>query len=426
MRLCLAILALMCAAPLSANLLSGFDGKSETEIAIEFESGLSAFLTARLTEAVQPRMRIRQGREELYLQLVEVNEDKSVWQELVRAGWKTAERIHYFYAPFGDRHEFTALSIPPDQVAGWYQVQFRLPDDFIALAVWLASKGELMTANAKLAELAAATSTEVRANIDDWLCEKHGWTKPEGGLKLVKTHDLALNEDGFLLLTDEAEAKRLAEFEEGVRAVFRELEEMQGDVRGRAGFRRGSPKVRLAELKDYMARFKSVYGETKFMQNRRNKDRFERMLEAVNEDIQFVETEKYKAERLGIEGDWEGSAKAWDALLRADPENPELLQHTARAFSNSAKIGDAGRVVESPQAAKQAAELYDKVVEIFPLALSYMNYAGFNWLAAGDKVKARKYHAEVVKRTDGRDDLQENDRKNREYAEAQLRIIEGK
>lgn len=423
MRFCLAILALLCAAPLTAGLLSGFDGKTEAEIAKDFENDLQKFLAERFAEPIKPRIRMREGRKDLFLQLVELKEESGVWQELAPVGWTSQERIEFSYDVFGPKHEYKTLSLPPDQIAAWFLPAYRLPEDFIGLAVWLASKGEIMLANAKLAELAAAAPKTLRDNIEVWLCEKHGWTRPDDGLKVVKTHDLELNKDGFLLLTAEAEAERLQELETKAKSVFEDIEDKQGDIRGRVGQRRGSPKMRLVVLKGYMERFQAVYGETKHMQNRRVNTKFERMMEAINEDLQYVETEKYKAERLGIDGDWEASAKAWDALLRVDPEEPNLVQMAAEAHSHNAKIGDAGRKVENPQAAKRAAELYDKLVGTFPLALSYMNYAGFNWFAAGDKVKARNYHAEVVKLTDGRDDLHENDRRNREYAEAQLRVI---
>jgi hypothetical protein len=412
----------MLATSLNAGLMENtFPGKTEAEVASEFEQALPAFIEARMPENIKPRIRITHNRRELFLQCIEVKDEATVWQELVRISW-LPESLNYMYDVEGETFEFKTLELPPDQIASWFIARYRPNEEMVRLAVWLAVNGHPMLANAKLAELVSARS-DVKPYVDAWLCEKLGWTLPEDGLKLIETVDVAQGARGHLLLTAQANEARKREIESGARAALRELESIRGDIRGRAGTRGGSPKMRLDMLQKYVERFEEVYGETSFMQNRRNRENFTRIKESVAEDLAHIETEQYKADRLGIDGDWAAAARAWEALRKTDPENPEVIRRTAEAYTRSAAISGGGSRAENPQAARTSAMLYDRLIEIYPRVLAYRNHAGYNWLAAGDKNKARGLFESVLQRTEGRPELTDAEKQNREFAENRLKDI---
>lgn len=409
----------------SAGLIEDhFPERDEKDIAKDFEAKLGEFLEARLKEPVKPRIYMKEGRDEVWLEVIGVDGDQSTWQRLARFGWYE-ETLRYAHKPWGKTYTYKTAKIPPHEVASWYGAKHRTPEEMIACAAWLADKGEMMLANRKLGDLARA-KTDLRPAIEEWLCDKNGWKRPEDGLTEVVTHDLDRYEEIAVLLTGEALKDYHNEIEERAEEEFERIEEMQGgDLRGKPGFRRKSPTIRLDQLQDRIKRFKAVYGDTDFIQKRRTQKDLEKIEEAVTADIEYIETEKFKAERLGIEGEWMEAAKAYDRLYRTDPWNPAIVEVTAQAWSKAAVISDAGRKSENPGAAKKAAELYERMCEIFEGALAFHNHAGINWLAAGDKKKAKAHHEIVIERTDDRADLDANEKKNREYAESQLKVIKG-
>ncbi len=429
----LLFVAALSALPLNAGLLDTFAGKSEADIAKDFEAGLPKFLEARLLEQVKPRMYMpdpkRKG-EVLYLEVVAVEGDKSRWQELVVTGW-FPDSVEYAYTPHGNITEYEIAKLPAQQVANWYAPRFRLPPEIIAMAVWAASKQELWVANAKLAEL-AQTATSQRTDIEEYLCGKHGWTRPKDGLMLVETHDLAEKRDSALLLTAEANLERLKAMEKDAADSFKEFEALRGDTKGKPGMRKGRPAMRLDILQKYAARFKKAWAGTKFIDTKKNAEKYDKLVETIKEDIDYVATEKFKAERKGIDGDWKGCADHWRALCDVDPHNPDVIRPAAEACSKVAVITDGARKAESPDYAALAAGFYDRLVEIFPTALSYYNYAGVNWLAAAStskyadgKKKAKARHEEVQRLVAAKPKEQrtENDLKNLEFAENQLELI---
>lgn len=423
-----ALLLALFAAPLWAGLVeTHFPGKSETDVAAEFEAGLPKMLTAGLTEVAKPRMYALVNKVEVYVQLTAVDGDQTTWTTLVPTGW-FADKAEYAYDVYGKDYKFKISELPPEGVAFWLSPKGRTPAQIVSLACWLAGKGKPMLANAELAALVPLDGREkereaLKKEIDEWLCAKLGWSAP-GGLETIATHDLEHNEDGWLLLTKELAAEHYKNLDKEAKKAFKDLEKLQGgDVKSKPGQRKASPGMRLAILEKYIERWERRYTGTAFMAKKNAKEDLEALLEAVKADIAWVEAEKFKADRFGIEGDWASAGKAYDTLVRADPLNPDILAAAAEAWSKAAKITDGGRKAEDPSAAKRAATLYEQLLAIFPKALGYHNHAGLNWLAAGDKGRAKEHHEEVIRRTDGIKEMSESDQKNRDFAEGQLKLI---
>ncbi len=413
---------LLLAAPMHAGLMEHVGNASEAEVIANFEKALPQFLADRLPEkSLLPRIRIKSNRGITTLQLHGVEGSKSTWQELVPVVW-FPERTDYVYAPHGPLREFNILQVEPDQVATWFHAKYRSPGEMVALAVWLASKSQLMVANAKLAEL-GQLRTDLRPAIDEWLCTKHGWESPAEGLTLVHTHDLDLKEDGALLLTADAQAARLKELEKEARDALSQIEELQGkDVKSKPGQRRRPPQMRLDLLLDKAQRWSKAYAGTKFVQHKRNTGKIEDVIEAIKADMAFLETARFQAERFGVDKDWENCAKAWEDLMKVDPFNDELIKSAALAWQHAAQLTDGGAKSEFPDRARRSAELYELLVKQFPRSVAWLNYAGSSWLPAGEKAKAKANFEDVLRRTAGRDDLDDNERQNREYAENMLKL----
>lgn len=423
-----ALLLALFAAPLWAGLVeTHFPGKSETDVAAEFEAGLPKLLTAGLTEVAKPRMYAMVNKAEVYVQLTAVEGDQTTWTTLVPTGW-FADKAEYAYDVYGKEYKFKVSELSPEALAFSLSPKGRTPTQIVSLACWLAGKGKLMLANAELAALVPLDGREkereaLKKEIDEWLCAKLGWSAP-GGLETIATHDLEHNEDGWLLLTKELAAEHFKNLDKEAKKAFKDLEKLQGgDLKSKPGQRKASPGMRLAILEKYIERWERRYTGTAFMAKKAAKEDLEALLEAVKADIAWVEAEKFKADRFGIEGDWASAGKAYDTLVRADPLNPDILAAAADAWSKAAKITDGGRKAEDPAAAKRAATLYEQLLAIFPKALGYHNHAGLNWLAAGDKGRAKEHHEEVIRRTDGIKEMSESDQKNRDFAEGQLKLI---
>jgi hypothetical protein len=422
------LIAVLCASPAWAGLVENhFEGKTEAAVASEFEAGLGAFLTTRLKDTgTVLRMYAPVAKNvEVYVQLMSVEGDKTIWMTLVNAGW-LKEQCVYAMEPLGKTYTFETVDIPPAEVATWFTAKNRMPAEMVACACWLASKGELWLANGEMANL-AAHKTDLKKDIEDWLAAKNGWTLPAEGLSVVATHDLKHSEDGELLLTKEASAAWFKKLDEECKVAFKVLEKLQGnDVKSKPGYRKNSPGLRLAILQKYVERFVKAYKGTAFMGKKGAKD-VQLIADAIAADLKWIEDEKYKAERKGIEKDWAGASKHYETLQRADPLDPDLLFDTAVAFHNSAKVTDGARKCEDPAAAKKAALYYEDLILIYPASLGYRNHAGVNWLACGENAKAREHHEEVVRRVEekatAKKELTENERQNREFAEGQLKLI---
>lgn len=416
------IAALLCTPAFAGLVETHFPGKSESEVAAEFEAGLGAFLEARLKEEIKPRIWHDAGRERVWLQVTAVSGNESTWQTLARNGAWYPDLNRYVWVPYGKSYNFVSAEIPPAEVSGWYVSKHRTPQEMVAAACWMAHKGAMLEANQLLADL-ATHKTDMRAEVEAWLCAKNGWSAPKDGLQLVETFDLQRDRGARLLLTKAAADEHYKLLDKEAKKAFKDLEDLQGgDIKSKPGMRRGSPKMHLATLQDYAANFEKRYAGTAFLNKKGNKEDLADLQAAIAADIDWVNTEKFKAARQGIEKEWPDAAKSYDQILRADPYNLEIMQKTAEAWHMAAVVTDGARKAEDKEAARKAAVVYESMCDYFPAQLAYLNHAGVNWLAAGDAKKAKGYHEEVLRRTEGRE-LTENEKKNREFAEGQLKLI---
>jgi hypothetical protein len=408
---------------LQAEILNKIEGKeSEAEVIAAFEKGLSEFVAARIPESRPPRAMLTEGRREVFCQLVEVKGETTVWQELVAHGW-LPESTNYNFIPHGPKYARETLKLPPATVADWFIVRFRLPEEILSLAIWLAHKGELTIANAKLAEL-AFTRTELREEVEAWLCAKHGWTRPESGLEIVNGYDFARDAETWQLLTPEARQARLRELEREADQTYRWLEDLQGkDVRSRPGQRRAMPQMRLDMLMKRVRNFEKAFAGTRWLENRRNKERLDKLAEVIQADLDFVTEESPKAERAAIDKNWELAAQHWNILWRTDPHNVHVILKTAAAYYQAAQISEGGRRAENREHAARAAELYISATRVYPLVTGYYNSAGTSLLATGDRRRAREMYEMVKTLTDGREDLSEADQTARTFALTQLEVL---
>ena len=425
------LLIAIVAAPAWAGLVETVHpDKTEEAVANEFEAGLSAWLQARMKEPIKPRIYLADGKNEVYVELTKIEGDTTTWTTLVRTGW-FKDTSSYAWDPFGRDYKLDLDAIPARQISDLFVAKHRVPQEMVGAACWLAGKGELMLANAKVAGM-CAIKADLTAEGQAWIAAKNGWTVPAEGLLVVESIDLEHGVDEVLFLTKAAAAERLKDLDKEAKKAFKDLEKLQGgDLKSKPGYRKNSPGMRLVMLEVYVDRFEKCHAGTGFIEKKGTKEDLQDIRAAIKADLDYVETEKYKAERLGIDGDWSGAAKAYDVLLRVDPHNPDLILETAQAFGKAAKVTDGGRRAEDASAAKRAAELYEDLLVVYPRALGYHNYAGLNWLAAGSdskvssdgKKRAREHHEEVLRRTDNRTDLSESDKQNREFAEGQLKLI---
>lgn len=417
------LIASLCAAPAFANLVEKvFPGKSEEAVVTEFEASLSPLLATRLKDPMKPRAHIMDGKKEVFVELTAIEGEEGTWTELVPYAWYK-EISEYAYTPYGKDYKIKTSDIPAKSVATWYDAKRRPATEIVGLACWLATKEQLWLANAKLATF-AQSKKDFKADVDAWLCTKHGWTAPTEGLEAVATTDMATGDDGFLYMTAEAKAEYMKDLEDEADDAFDLLEEWQGgDLKSKPGARKKPPTMRLDMLVVRIERYKRAYASTEFIEKKNTKRDLAAMTEAVKGDMEYIEAAKFKAEREGIDGDWKTAAQSYDNLLRLDPANPDMITVTAEAYSKAAEITDGGRKAAEPSAAARAAGLYEQLIELYPKALAFHNHAGVNWLASGNKKKAKAHHEEVITRTDDRTDLTENEQKNREYAEGQLKLM---
>ncbi|MBZ0136587.1 MAG: hypothetical protein K8I27_09460 [Planctomycetes bacterium] len=424
LRLGALIVAVLLCSPVWGGLVDKhFSGKTETDVAAEFEAGMGKFLEARLKEDLKPRIWHDNGREHVWVEVIEVKQGESTWQTLVRDGRWYTELKRYVYVPYGKSYKLNTVELPPAEVASWYRSKYRLTEEMIALACWLAGKQDLLAANHVLTDL-ATHKTDLRADVEAWLCEKNAWAAPADGLQLIDTFDLERDRPGQLLLSKDAATEHYKALDKDAKKAFKELEKLQGgDVKSKPGYRRGQPAMRLLVLQDYVDNFDRKYAGTPYFEKKGNKEDIAAIQAAIKADIDWIEAEGFKAARLGIEDDWGGAAKAYDILLRSDPHNNELMQLTAEAFNKAAVVTDGARKAEDKEAARSAALIYDRLSADFPIVLAYHNHAGVNWLACGEAKKAKQHHEEVIRMTEDRKDLTENEQKNRDFAAGQLKLI---
>jgi hypothetical protein len=416
-------LLLCAAAPAFAGLVERYyPGKTEAEVVSEFETGLPTFLSNRLKDpGIHVRMYTPVTKNiEVHVQLMSVDGVNTTWMTLVNYTWLKDTR-EYVLKPSGKDYTYKTLEIPKSEVMNWFAHTGRTPAELVGCACWFAARGEPWLAN-ECASAVAALTADLKAEVEAWLAEKNGWTVPKDGLISIPTYAMKHKRDGSILLTAEAKAAWLKKLDTEAKEEFKNLQKLQGnDVKSKPGSRKGSPGLRLELLAKEIEGFAKAYAGTTFMDKKGAKD-VQALADAVKADIEWVETEKYKAERKGIDKDWPGAAKHYEEVWRADPLNPEILYPTAQAYSRAAKLTDGARKCEDPAAAKRAAALFEELLTIYPLSLGARNYAGDAWLSVGEKSKAREFYEAVVRMTEKKD-LEENEKLNRDYAEGQLKLI---
>ncbi|MCC6464016.1 MAG: hypothetical protein IT463_01600 [Planctomycetes bacterium] len=419
-----ALCALLCSL-LAPSLLAGlvethFPGKAEADVAKDFEAGIGAFLQAALKDTTRPRLRMDYNKKPIFVELSEVKSNELTWATLARSGWY-ADRLEYSWSPHEPVVKLKFNDIPPACVAEWFKAPNRTPAEVVGVCVWLANKKELWTANALLAGL-AKLQTSLKKEVDEWLVAKHGWTLPEGGLTEASTTNLESGEEGFLLLTTEAATERLKTLDKQAKDALKDLQLKQGeDVKSKPGQRKGTPKVRLDVLLVRVGRFEKAFAGTATAGNSKTKKTLEELTAAIKADLEHIENARNKADRMAIDGDAEGCARAYVPLVRCDPQNPDLLAKAADACSKGAGITNNGTSCEKKDLALQAAVYWEAVLDIYTAQLGLHNHAGLNFMAGGDKARAKQHFDEVLRRTEGKKELSDTEKQNRDYAEARLK-----
>lgn len=423
LRTLLVSLALLAPVGLCADLLTRyFPNKTEADVAKEFETGLPAFLKERLKDPEKPRMQHMVNKKEVRLELKEVTDSELVWLQMERNGLYL-ELATYGYQVSDVEVKLKLADVVPAAIARMRSVdyRFRTIEEMIALAFWLASKGDVMSANYELTPLCTKTPI-AKPDIEAWLIAKHGW--PSGSvLEQVAVHDLEENIDGVILMTKEANAARLKELDKEAKEVLKALQAAQGgDLKGKPGARKNSPTMRLDHLKSRVERYTKAYAGTATAENKATKKPLEDLLAAVTADLEWVENQGYKADRLGIDGDPQACADAWLVIYRADPMSYQTVQKVADACTKAAGLVDNGRKCDRKDRALKAAQLWEEYSKLQPLYLAPYNNAGLNYMAAGEKAKSKACFEEVLRRT-SRKDLPEGDKSHRDYAEARLKDL---
>lgn len=421
-----ALCALLCSL-LAPSLLAGlvethFAGKAEAEVAKDFEAGIGTFLQAAMKEATRPRLRMDYNKKPIFVELAEVKSNELVWATLARSGWY-ADKLEYSWSPHEPSVKLKFSDIPPACVAEWFKAPSRTPAEVVGACAWLAGKKDLWSANALLAGLAKRQES-LKKEADEWLAAKHGWTLPEGGLSETATTNLDSGEEGFLLLTPEAAAERLKTLDKQAKEALKDLQLKQGeDIKSKPGQRKGTPKVRLDVLLARVGRFSKAFAGTATADNNKTKKTLEELTAAIKADLEHVENARNKADRMAIDGDDEGCARAYVALVRCDPQNPDLLAKAADACNKGAVITNNGTGCEKKDLALQAAVYWEAVLEIYAAQLGLHNHAGLNFMAGGDKARAKQHFDEVLRRTEGKKELSDTEKQNRDYAEARLKDL---
>jgi hypothetical protein len=418
-------LALLLAAPaaLCADLLTRyFPGKTEADVAKDFETNLPTFLKERLKDPEKPRIQHTVNKREVWLELQDVTPNDLLFLQMERHGLYP-DLGTFGYAVSETEVRLKLADIPPAVLARarCMDYRFRTIEETVALAFWLASRGDLAAANYEIAPLALKNSL-VKPDIEAWLIGKYGW--PAGSaLDAVEVHDLEDNIDGTLLLTKEANAQRLKDLDKEAKDVLKALQTAQGgDLKGKPGARKNPPTMRLDHLKSRLERYGKAYGGTLTAENKATKKMLEDLLAAVKADLDWVETQGYKADRLAIDGDIQACADMWLVILKADPHTFQVIQKAADACTKAAGLVDNGRKCDRKDRALRAAQLWEEYSRLQPLYLAPYNNAGLNYMAAGEKAKAKACFEEVIRRTTKKE-LPEGEKAHRDYAEARLKDL---
>lgn len=400
----------VCAGFLRAGLIeSQCAGKTEEAVVKEFESGLPKMLEPRLADKSAIRLWLTVQKATHFCELTAIDGDTLTFSSLREAGIDSNSG-KTLWGAMGPKHKLKPAELPPEGVAGWFDIPRCRPDIVVGLAAWLASKKQVMLANAKLAEYSRANSG-LRSEMDDWLCAKHGWSKPGGGLTLVETHDLESGLDGWLLLTPEAATSRVSDLDKVAKQALKDLTAARGETKGNFGTRKKAPTLPLDVLKDRLSRFAKAFKGTATADTARYKMEIQDLIESVEADLKVLTENKLRAERLEMDEKFKDAGDIYELLLRGDPENMPLLMLTAQAFYKAGGLKDSGNKCDYPDMLKKAQAYYELLLKRMPRMLSALNYLGSVHQGLGAKDKAKSYFNEVLKLGDP-----EKDKANRDYA----------
>ncbi|HRJ77416.1 MAG: hypothetical protein HPKKFMNG_00540 [Planctomycetes bacterium] len=393
-----------------------FPGKTEEALAKEFEAGLNKMMEPRLKDPAPLRLALPRGKETIYCQLDSIDAATSTWVALAKSGFDGESR-QVIWTATGVKHKVKPADLPPSGVAAWFDVPRCRPEVVVQVAIWLFGRKQPDLANAKLAHL-SKTASNLRGEIEDYLCAKQAWTKPQGGLVLVDTCDIESGVEGFLLLPPELQTTRLNELEKQAKTVLKELDAARGDDRGAFGTRKKAPTLALHVLRDRYSRFEKAFKGTTTGSSTRILEKVKESLASVESDLKVISENRLRAEKLIIDEKFKEAAEIFDALFRGDPHNFELMQLCAINYWRAAGIKDGGNKCEYPDLMKRALSFYEGLLREFPRALSAMNYSGTCHQALGNKDKAKAFYNEVLKQAD-----KEREKANREFAQKQLASI---
>lgn len=401
------------ASALNAGLVeSQCGGKTEDAAVKDFENGLPKMLEPRVADksAIRILLTNKGSKNEIpYCELVGVEGDSMTFATVREAGVDSVSG-KTLWGAMGPKHKLKAADLPPAGVALWFDVPRCKVDIVVSLAAWLASKKQPMLANQKLAELARVNGA-LKNEIDEWLCAKHGWTKPQGGLTLTETQDLESGVDSFLLLTPEAATARLTELDKAAKAALKDLTAARGDSKGNFGTRKKAPTLALEVLKDRLSRFEKAFKGTATAEASRIKMEVKDLLESVEADLKVVAENKLRAERAEMDEKFKDAGDIYELLLKGDPANMGLLMATAQAYYKGGGLKDSGNKCDYPDMLKKAQAYYEEMLRRMPRMLSALNYLGSIHQGLGAKDKAKAYFNEVLKLGDP-----EKDKANRDYA----------
>ncbi|MCC6572501.1 MAG: hypothetical protein IT462_01805 [Planctomycetes bacterium] len=389
-------------------------GKTEEQIAKDFDGTIQTFLETLCKDknGFRPEVTLEIKKQQVFCRLESIKGDTCTFAKLVRWEWFGPPVARYSYMPFEPKYTVKVADIPVRDIAAMFDSNTQPAEVSVSLACWLVAKKELWLANNELSVMLAKRA-DLKEDVENWLCEKHGWTRPEKGLAYVHTLDIEQYVAGLLAVTPEADAARLAELDKAAQAMAKKIEEQRGDFKGAIGARKKLPTARLDTLIMRIDLFERAYAGTAYVLNKKNMEKLKDLSAGMEADLAEIKTKAFAAERDGMDDKWLDSAKKYAVLLTADPRNERLQSLTADAYLKAGNAFNAGRECKDPESMKKAAELYARLAEDFPLIWSYHACAGAAYRTTGDTKKARAYFEFVWKNAPDGD-------ANRQYAKNQL------
>lgn len=391
------------AASMSATMMERFfPDQTEKQVATDFQDYLPGFLRESLKQPVKPRITREKRRETRLYELDRFEDDETVWNVMVPEA-PLVDTTKILYRPSGVVAKWKLSEIEPKEVAAWFKPKLMEPKRAMQFAVWLYSQDCEWLANSA-AGFVASRMPDAREDIENWLCEKNEWTRPEEGLIEVSTVEYPSGHERLFLVTKQANEERIKELERPAKDGLKDLSKLRGGTRGRPGKRATPyPSMRLDRLLEDLLIYEEAFKPTLFLLKEKNIEELKELITTVKEDIEYVEKKQEEIQTLVDDRKNKEAAQAWTELLKVDPKNEGLLISCALAWHRSARIMIYRNSFkcDSFEDAEEAAKYWDKLLDIFPDHLTLLNNAGTAWAAADqDKPeKARKYFKRVIRLT---------------------------